>query len=304
MSRSFVDTTLFGGHNTIAKARLARTREAALQQTAGVVAFGDMERIKMSATLPGQGPASAREQRADSLRAMSQARIAQWPNTLEAQRKKKEAVFAERLAAEEALKMAIDKEEETYKAEQRRLAIERANKMLYDQTDRVKALHTRMHMSEIQAVLDEQVAFKERVKERNRSREAMWVAQQKDMLRKMDAEEDARDEEEHARRMEERRLREEQVALKHAEYASKLQTIKREGELMRQKAADDLAAERDMSAARLAAEKAAREEPPPLNDFLKDLKNPPPPPPPPQDEKMHRTKPIELLLNKKERLFD
>lgn len=268
---SYVDETLFGNDHAVAKSRLAAKSRDTTRLTAGIVAASDVERMRMSATFAGQvtDPQALREA---SLRAMSQARTAKWPNTLEAQRKKKEAARQERLQAEEALRCAIDKEEEALKAEQRRLAIERANKMLYDQTDRVKALHTRMHMADIEGVRAEQIAFKERAKERDRRREAMWVEQQKDMLRKMDAEEDARDAEDYARRMEERRLREVQVALKHAEYADKLETIKREGELMRAKAAEDLHAEREMEKARMETEKAAREESMRLNDYLKELK--------------------------------
>ena len=266
MSRpSFVDESLFGDNHAVAKARLARTRgESSSRLDGGIVADSDLQRIKFSATM-GPPPVDMRAQRAEALRAMSQARTAKWPNTIEATRRKKEGARAERLAAEEALRVAIDKEEETFNAEKRRLAIERANKLLYDQTDRVKALHTCIHMADIESTRRDQIAFKARMKEREAAREALWVEQQKDMLRKMDAED-------YARRMEERRLREAQVALKHAEYADKLATIKKEGELMREKAAEDLRVEREMEAARMATEKAAREESMRLNDYLKELK--------------------------------
>ena len=40
-------------------------------------------------------------------------------------------------------------EEEALQGEKRRLAIERANKMLYDSTDRVKALHSKLLMTDV-----------------------------------------------------------------------------------------------------------------------------------------------------------
>ena len=51
---------------------------------------------------------------------------------------------------EEVLRQEIDREEEALKAEKRRLAIERANKMLYDQVPshtraRVRAAHSHSH---------------------------------------------------------------------------------------------------------------------------------------------------------------
>lgn len=286
---SSVDATLFGSHHVAAKKRLAKSASRTSVHAAGIVAASDVERIKMSAsTAARQQAVDPRALREESLRAMSQARTTRWPNTIEAQLKKKDSARNDRLLAEEALRIAIDKEEETFKAEQRRLAIERANKMLYDQTDRVKALHTSMHVAEIEAVRNEQVAFKGRMKALEKRRDARFHEQQQDMLRKLDAEEDERDAEDHARRMEERRLREAQVALKHAEYADKVETIKREGELMRAKAAEDWEAERRMQSQRTATEKAAREESMKLNDDLKELKKQEAIVQAAADEKMHR----------------
>lgn len=42
-----------------------------------------------------------------------------------------------------------DRREAAAKAEQRRLACERANKMLFDETDDVKALHSKLMLSEV-----------------------------------------------------------------------------------------------------------------------------------------------------------
>jgi hypothetical protein len=44
--------------------------------------------------------------------------------------------------------MQADRQEVLVKAEQRRMAIERANKMLYDDTDDVRALHGKLMLSE------------------------------------------------------------------------------------------------------------------------------------------------------------
>lgn len=42
-----------------------------------------------------------------------------------------------------------DRQEALVKAEQRRLALERANKMLFDETDDVKGLHGKLQLSEV-----------------------------------------------------------------------------------------------------------------------------------------------------------
>jgi hypothetical protein len=45
--------------------------------------------------------------------------------------------------------LQADRQEALVKAEQRRMAIERANKMLFDDTDDVKALHGKLQLSEV-----------------------------------------------------------------------------------------------------------------------------------------------------------
>lgn len=42
-----------------------------------------------------------------------------------------------------------DRQEAIVRAEQRRMAIERANKVLFDATDDVKALHSKLLLSEV-----------------------------------------------------------------------------------------------------------------------------------------------------------
>jgi hypothetical protein len=49
--------------------------------------------------------------------------------------------------------LQADRQEALVKAEQRRMAIERANKMLFDDTDDVKALHGKLLLSEVRTPL-------------------------------------------------------------------------------------------------------------------------------------------------------
>ncbi len=45
----------------------------------------------------------------------------------------------------------LDRQEAELRAEQRRIQIERANKILFDETDRVKAFHGKMLLSDVLA---------------------------------------------------------------------------------------------------------------------------------------------------------
>jgi len=131
-SRSFnaqIDESLFGNPNA-ATYKAMRRRPEELKSLA-VVSSNEMSNISFRATasLAPIGDTSERER----LKGLSDSRKAKWPNTLEAARAKKERARQEKAEADEVMHQAIDGEEEALGAEKRRLAIERANKMLYDQ---------------------------------------------------------------------------------------------------------------------------------------------------------------------------
>jgi hypothetical protein len=56
-------------------------------------------------------------------------------------------------AVRPALRLSqADRQEALVRAEQRRMAIERANKVLFDATDDVKALHSKLLLSEVRHI--------------------------------------------------------------------------------------------------------------------------------------------------------
>ena len=73
-------------------------------------------------------------------KALSDARVATWPNTLEAMRRNKDIARERRLEAEEAERLKEDKRLAAARAQERKIRIERANRMIYEKTDRMKVL--------------------------------------------------------------------------------------------------------------------------------------------------------------------
>merc|ERR1719217_223364 len=201
-------------------------------------------RSKLGAPAP-----SAKQLDRERLHALSNARKSKWPNTIEALREKKDRMRAEKLEAEEKLRVEIDREEEALQAEKRRLAIERANKMLYDSTDRVKALHSKLMLADVMEERERQIEVKAR-------------------LRLRDAEEDMRDEEEAIKRAEVGRVRQEQIEQQQADQEEKIAELKREGEMMKAMAAADAEAERQQRLEELEREKRARAEVVEANNYL------------------------------------
>merc|ERR1719217_582868 len=211
---------------------------------------------------------SAKQLDRERLHALSNARKSKWPNTIEALREKKDKMRAEKLEAEEKLRVEIDREEEALQAEKRRLAIERANKMLYDSTDRVKALHSKLMLADVMEERERQIEVKARLRLREVEADERWYQKQQDAIRRMDAEEDMRDEEEAIKRAEVGRVRQEQIEQQQADQEEKLAEMKREGEMMKAMAAADAEAERQQRLEELEREKRARAEVVKANNYL------------------------------------
>ena len=114
----------------------------------------------------------------DMLKELSEARKGTWNNTLEAQRKQREAAKAQRLEDEEEAKCVLDREEASIRATQRQAQIMRANKMLYDQTDRVKSFNSSLLLSDVLQERDLQIDLKKRVEEVRDRHEAALVKEQ------------------------------------------------------------------------------------------------------------------------------
>lgn len=117
---------------------------------------------------------SDRDQRRNQLKKKSAAREQKWPNTLAAQRKKKFEARKAREAEEEKRMQALDKEEEDRRNSERRAAIDRANGLLYEQKDQLKKFRSQQLLSDVlaeQAVQREERKLK---KEFNKEREAYF----------------------------------------------------------------------------------------------------------------------------------
>lgn len=81
-----------------------------------------------------------------TLQQKSQMRVKNWPNTIQAMRKKKDEDRIKRLEEEEIARRKIEAEEETLQMELRNQTIEAANKAIYESQDRVKAFKSKLLM--------------------------------------------------------------------------------------------------------------------------------------------------------------
>ena len=128
-----------------------------------VVSSGELERMRCSA---GPETRSLKElERLGKLKALSDEKVRTWPNTLEAMRKKKENWKQEKREEEEKKRLDIDREEAEVGRLRRSKAIDRAKKILYDRTDKMKSLRSQQLLSEVVFERRGQVKDKEDVKQ-------------------------------------------------------------------------------------------------------------------------------------------
>ena len=272
---TFVDESLFGTPNETA-VKMSRSMPASVRNGVTVMGAQELSNIGFRAKSKGgeTGLAHQRRLERDRLQKLSDERKAKWPNTIEAARAAKEKQRKAKLDAEEALRQQIDAEEEALNVEKRRLAIERANKMLYHGTDRVKELHSKLLLADVMQERECQIELKKKLKQRQLVQDELWYQKQQDAIRRMDAEEDLRDREEEEKRVLVAKVREEQVQQQRNMHASRVAMTKREGEIMRNAAAEELKVE-----ARQREE--AKEEEQRLRAEVRPRRRPPAPTPSP-----------------------
>jgi len=202
----------------------------------------------------------------------SKKRASAWTNTLEGSRRKKQEDKKRALELEELERQKVDQKEEAIAMDKRRNAIERANKILYEESDRMKTFHSKMMLCDVLAEREAQVALKEELGKLEQIRDERYLEMEKASYRNML----------------ERELREKDNLGKAAKMAAEMQksqlkeaTDKRlrqieddilEGEMLRQKAAEDLRGERLAEKKRRQQAVQALAETQKANAYLKQLR--------------------------------
>lgn len=78
--------------------------------------------------------------------------------------------------------LQADRAEAELRAENRRIQIERANKILFDETDKVKALHSKMLESDAIKENETLIGYKKQIEVLKKAQEAAFVEQQRQAM--------------------------------------------------------------------------------------------------------------------------
>jgi len=118
---------------------------------------------------------------------MSEDKLKNWPNTLEALRKKKESYMKDKEDLLESERQQVDLQEAELRRESRLAAIKRANELLYEQTDKMKNLRSQQLYSDVLYSRIDQLKHKEDVKKGEVDKEAKYHQNILEVVAKGDA---------------------------------------------------------------------------------------------------------------------
>lgn len=225
------------------------------------ISKAELDRIRGSVADTQQLESTMEKEDRKRLKELSDTRAAGWPNTLQAQRARKERARQERANAEEAERQEIDRQEAMLRADQRRQQIERANKILFDETDRVRGFHSTLQKADIIQENEALIGYKKQIGMLRKAQEAAFVEQQRQALEQADAAELAK-----LQLMKDRALQQKTIQMKQVDdFRNRIITERREdhreGLLLKQRAIEE---EEEMKQKEVTRRRKAQE----LNDAV------------------------------------
>mmetsp|Transcript_44204 Transcript_44204/g.104651 ORF Transcript_44204/g.104651 Transcript_44204/m.104651 type:complete len:473 (-) Transcript_44204:110-1528(-) len=243
-----------------------------------VITASDLNRIKQTLlpeaerSLDGGVSLAQSKEVAMSLHQKSQARAKTWTNTLEGSRRKKAEERRRKLELQEFERQKVDAEEAKIQLDQRKATIERANKLLHEESDRMKSFHSKMMLCDVLAEREAQIRLKDELGKLDAVREDRFLEMDKQNYRKM-----------LDREMKEKELKEQTIAKVAKVQAEQLAVYKEkrfkevedqmlEGELLRRKAIEDLESDRKAERKRRTMALQAVQETEKANEYLKQIK--------------------------------
>jgi len=247
---------------------------------ATVISSSEFERIQQTLLPENERPDAATKggtrqqakEKALGLHHQSQARAKTWDNTLEGSRRKKAEDKRKKMDLEELDRQKIDAEEAKIQLDGRKTTIDRANKLLYDESDRMKSFHSKMMVCDVLAEREAQVSLKDELKKLEHVREDRFLEMEKQNYRKMlEREMKEKETKEELSRLAARAQKEQLAEYKEKKFRE-IEDQMLEGELLRRKAIEDLESERKAERKRRGMAVQALSETQKANDYLKQIK--------------------------------
>ncbi|EAR95127.2 hypothetical protein TTHERM_00643530 (macronuclear) [Tetrahymena thermophila SB210] len=214
------------------------------------VPFSEIVRMKENCQINSDPEKERKLKEKTELYELSKQRVKNWPNTIQAIRKKKDETRFEKFKKDEEERRRVDEEEARYQANVKKEIIEKANKQIYEGNDRVKAFQSKLLLVDTLQEREGQIELKKQVQEMEKMREEIHLENMKENIRKLEEEEQRKKEElEEKKRHAQKILREQHEEMK-VKYIKRLQDEKIEGEIIKQRALEAIAKEKEEERAR------------------------------------------------------
>jgi hypothetical protein len=210
-----------------------------------MITLDELERIKNTVSKSNVEPyITMRNEDRGQLHDRSKGRIKNWSNTLEATRIKREDDRIKRLEDEEIARRHVDAQEQDFQDELRRQQIEKANRQLHDSQDMVKALKSKMLVSDVMKEQDAQREYKGRRDTIAKHIEQNWEELEKQKMEEYDSKMRAKLEREYNKKMENAKAISDQLEEFKINYIKQLKEDMLEGELIKRQTEEDLEREK------------------------------------------------------------
>eukprot|EP00347_Sterkiella_histriomuscorum_P007243 403349712 len=234
-----------------------------------VVTIDDIARIReQCAYVPYETEKEFLMKQKKELQEKSKARVQNWPNTIEAQRKKREEEKLKRLYDEEMERRRIDEIEDQLNSEKRLNAIANANKKMHDQQDQVKAFHSKMLLCDVIQEREAQLDLKKRKENIDKNIENQWTELEHLKLEDYDIREAEKLEEIHRKKMDTAKVIKQQLYEFKVNTVKKLKNDRLEGQLIKKQVELNQELERQKEFERKIKQAKTREEFKKANDDL------------------------------------
>lgn len=117
------------------------------KKNTAVIGISDLNRMKIG--LSNYNGSTNKEEDRKRLKGLSDARVKNWPNTIQALREKKETERFEKFEREEMERRKIETEEAAYQAGLKNELMDKAKLEMFRRHDKVKKLHSTMLYSDV-----------------------------------------------------------------------------------------------------------------------------------------------------------
>ena len=245
-----------------------------IAKNVAVISLSDLDRIKR--TCVGMPPHEEEQVRRKDERATlhekSRNRMKDWGNSVEALREKKDLERYKKFEAEELERRRIDAEEEAIQEEKKRQAIEKANKILHDSSDQVKAFHSKMFLADVLQEREMQLEINKKKETFQKDIEQKWVQNELQQLQEYDKQLLEKLQNENNKKQTVKKILKDQLTENKQRIVKRLQEDYIEGQLMKKKAKEDIEAEKKNELLRRQKAVEAQNETKKANEYLLELK--------------------------------